>query len=909
MSVKDFFIKSNGTLDDKDIWDVTPWQKDNSSAITKSEVDKQDELSLEDFLDGDEGASAGAALSSQLSQLITQNGIYTAINNLGNAIKNEEPESVRPEKTAKQADDEIGIKLQKIKNSKLKRVKLSSKFGLYNTYMNLLGNASGLFIGSLGKTTATQIADYALSKTRISDYTLGLGTDSIRRIVKAAMDDGRSGGQFSSVDIPYDDIIDLNLANFFTMYSSRPGLTVRSTNNLLQYVAGTDGKLDKFLNAAGNSISKTVSNSGAKIDIGKFGNGNDKSETKLVNLKQINEFANKYTFLMPKVDKQETITSFELPSDDNSIKKGIIPQNFKVIETDEYKKQISRLAKKTDEAFNSDNWEKIGEQNVKREQLEDFEQQRKEYVKDTIIHSNARLNGGVELGSLKEYVKQRYDYLKELFPDLGIHYIENGNNIPTLMRQLNENARSNGGLYIEPFYGVEDEKKGSGIKSFFIPFEFNPDVQENSANAKYTKDELLGRILPLRAYIGSEPGDLTITTKYIALEGDDETINDISSDRTKYWAFDWQHTFKWDLKKIQYLEGLYRSLTLPYIKEAKFVRPPIIRVIPPCKNDGLYLGNESKNGTEFSVVSDLYSYPNYNESEGSKNNFEITRVFDSDENSYNHRVKRYVATSVQISVIDENGWGNNFAFNGVGACVRKGFKVTITLAETTKNFLDTIPSFASYVSNELNETVLSYDLVRGQQQQGVMDYFNIERVITPQDNKISEESIKAAEAQMAVDQVTEDDFDFSVFEEETNNTENSTNNSTNNYSLPFGLSISENNAYASFINAEKIQNKNSQTDAISETKQQRAGKNIDLSSSGQVSNVAETLGISYIENGEIKPGEVALDTQKTNIPSIKEVSSENIKDTVGENKGLSLASDKKIDVTSMSFDTKNIFMK
>jgi len=889
MSVKDFFIKSNSALDDKDIWDVTPWQKDNSSAITKSEVDKQDELSLEDFLDGDEGATAGAALSSQLGQLITQNGIYTAVNNIGNAIKNEEPESVRPEKTAKQADDEIGIKLQKIKNSKLKRVKLSSKFGLYNTYMNLLGNASGLFIGSLGKTTATQIADYALNKTRISDYTLGLGTDSIRRIVKAAMDDGRSGGQFSSVDIPYDDIIDLNLANFFTIYSSRPGLTVRSTNDLLQYVAGTDGKLDKLLNAVGNSISKTASSFGAKVDVGKFGNGNDKSKTTLVNLKQINEFANKYTFLMPKVDKQDnsTITSFELPSDDNSIKKGIIPQNFKVIETDDYKKQISRLAKKTEKAFNSDNWEEIGKLNIKREQLEDLEQQRKDYVKNTIIHSNARLNGGVEVGSLKEYVKQRYDYLKELFPDLGIHYNENGNNIPTLMRQLNEKTRSNGGLYIEPFYGVEDEKEGNGIKSFFIPFEFNPDVQENSASAKYTKDELLGRILPLRAYIGSEPGDLTITTKYIALEGDDETINDISSDRTKYWAFDWQYVFKWDLKKIQYLEGLYRSLTLPYIKEAKFVRPPIIRVIPPCKNDGMYLGNKSENGTEFSVVSDLYSYPNYNESEDSKNNFEITRVFDSDENSYNHRVKRYVATSVQISVIDENSWGNNFAFNGAGACVRKGFKVTITLAETTKNFLDTIPSFASYVSNGLNETVLSYDLERGQQQQGVMDYFNIERVITSQDNKISEESIKAAEAQMAVDQATEDVSGES--EEETNNTEN--------------------NTYTSSVDAEKIQNKNSQADAISETEQQRAEKNIELSSSGQVSNITETLGISYIENGEIKTREVTLGAQKINTPNIKEESPENIEDTVGENKGLSLVSDKKIDVTSMSFDTKNIFMK
>lgn len=851
MAVKDFFIKSNDTLDNKDIWEVTPWQKDNSSAITKSKVDNQDELTLEDFLDGDEGASAGAALSSQLSQLVTQNGIYTAVNNIKTAIKNEEPDSIRPDGTVGQADDGMGIKLRKIKNNKLKRVKLLSKFGLYNTYMNLLGNAAGLFIGSLGKTSATQIADYALSKTRVSDFTLGLGVDSIRRIVKAAKDSGRDRGEFSSVDIPYDDIINLNLANFFTIYSSRPGLTVRSTNSLLQYIAKNGGRLETLKRAGGQAIEQFAGNFGIEIN-SDDGKPDNKTEAPLISLDQVYDFANKYTFLMPKVDEQDdsTIASFKIPSDGNSIKKGIIPQNFKVIEADEYKKQISRLAKKTEKAFNSDNLEER-ELNVKRQQLEDLEQQRKSYVENTIIHSKARINGGVEIGSLKDYIDKRYEYLKELFGDKLNIYKEDsdGNNIPMLMRKIEEDYKSNGGLYIEPFYGVDENV----IQSFFIPFEFNPDIQESSSKSEYTNDKILGRIMPWRSYISSEPSGLTIITKYFALEGDIKIINGeagINADESKYWSDYWQRYYKWDLKKIQYLEGLYRSLNLPYIKDAKFVRPPIIRVIPPCKNSTGYNNEEGKGKNQFSTVSDLYSYPNYNKN--GNDNFEITRIFDK--NEYNSRIKRYVATDIQISPLDENGWGNNFAFNSEGNCVRKGFKVNITLLETTKNFLDTIPSFASYVNKDLNTAILE----SGRKEQDFRNKYNND-VILPQENMIGWRSINAAEelkineqnksannisSSTAPDSTVSTDFDFTDSKPETVNTKDV------------------------------------------ETKQEN--KLIE-------SKLARTVKFEYLKEGKVELSEDIELFNTDHLKKLKKEKPEPAKESVGKNEGLTNTPDENID--------------
>ena len=853
MAVKDFFIKSNDTLDNKDIWEVTPWQKDNSSAITKSKVDNQDELTLEDFLDGDEGASVGAALSNQLSQLVTQNGIYTAVNNIKTAIKNEEPDSIRPDGTVGQADDGMGIKLRKIKNNKLKRVKLSSKFGLYNTYMNLLGNAAGLFIGSLGKTAATQIADYALSKTRVSDFTLGLGVDSIRRIVKAAKDGGRDRGEFSSVDIPYDDIINLNLANFFTIYSSRPGLRVRSTNSLLQYIAKNGGRLETLKRAGGQAIKQFTSNFGIEIN-GDDGKSDNKTDAPLISLDQVYDFANKYTFLMPKVDGQDDLT-IKLPSDDNSIKKGIIPQNFKAIESNEYKKQISRLAKKAQKALNSDgqleDLENLGQQ---RKDLENLEQQRKNYVKNTIIHSKARINGGVEIGSLKDYVDKRYEYLKELFGDKLNVYKEDsdGNNIPMLMRKIEEDYKSNGGLYIEPFYGIDENV----IQSFFIPFEFNPDIQESPSKSEYTNDKILGRIMPWRSYISSEPSGLTIVTKYFALEGDIKIINGeagIDADESKYWSDYWQRYYKWDLKKIQYLEGLYRSLNLPYIKDAKFVRPPIIRVIPPCKNSTGYNNEKGKGKNQFSTVSDLYSYPNYNKN--GDDNFEITRIFDKKE--YNIRIKRYVATDIQISPLDENGWGNNFAFNSEGNCVRKGFKVSITLLETTKNFLDTIPSFASYVNKDLNTAILE----SGRKEQDFRKKYNND-VILPQENMIGWRSINAAE------------------ELKINELNKSANNTS---SFPATAPAPDSNSTAPDSTDSKPETVNTKD---VETKQEN--KLIE-------SKFAQTVKFEYLKEGKI---ELSEDIELFNTDHLKELKKEEpepVKESEEKNEGLTNMPDKNID--------------
>jgi hypothetical protein len=87
---------------------------------------------------------------------------------------------------------------------------------------------------------------------------------------------------------------------------------------------------------------------------------------------------------------------------------------------------------------------------------------------------------------------------------------------------------------------------------------------------------------------------------------------------------------------------------------------------------------------------DLYSYPALNE-----NDLKITLNLDGD--SSVSSLKRYVVTSLQISPLED--YANSFSYFNSGSnqgLKRRGFKVSMSLSEITKNFLDLVPDFRTY---------------------------------------------------------------------------------------------------------------------------------------------------------------------------------------------------------------------
>ena len=113
-------LNKNERVTDKDDMEVTPWQNDNENGLTISEVDKQDEKSLEDWLDDAENTDFDSSIvTNTLSQLVSQNGIYTAINRIKNAVTGgDEKTSHRPGTTVSEEADELGQRLKKLKAGK-----------------------------------------------------------------------------------------------------------------------------------------------------------------------------------------------------------------------------------------------------------------------------------------------------------------------------------------------------------------------------------------------------------------------------------------------------------------------------------------------------------------------------------------------------------------------------------------------------------------------------------------------------------------------------------------------------------------------------------------------------------------------------------------------------------------------
>ena len=265
-----------------------------------------------------------------------------------------------------------------------------------------------------------------------------------------------------------------------------------------------------------------------------------------------------------------------------------------------------------------------------------------------------------------------------------------------------------GCLYVEPFYNTNNFSVSS------IPFQFNPEIKEGAIKANYEEEKILGRITSARYYINTDSDPVTLTTKYICtcdqdfkkIESYNNTINFGKTHLDKNW-----HEY-WTQNELIKIENAYRSLVFPLKDGNYMVRPPVVQI---------YIGNNTENPT----VRNVLTYPltmskDLEESaksihEDNKGNratyfehslsFNETSISEENEESEENKikkskkgyfnVKRYVVTSVSIEDLENtNGWNYNVNTNIPGT--KRGFIVTLSLSETTRNFLDLVPDFKAY---------------------------------------------------------------------------------------------------------------------------------------------------------------------------------------------------------------------
>ena len=257
-----------------------------------------------------------------------------------------------------------------------------------------------------------------------------------------------------------------------------------------------------------------------------------------------------------------------------------------------------------------------------------------------------------------------------------------------------------GCLYIEPFYNTKDFSVDS------IPFQFNPEIEEGAIKANYEEEKILGRITSARYYINTDSDPVTLTTKYICTCDQDfkDDNGNIADSYNKVINFGKTHLDKswhehWTQDELIKIENAYRSLVFPLKDGNYMVRPPVVQI---------YIGNNTENPT----VRNVLTYPlrmSKKLSESAKSIKDDTSYFEHslsfNETSVNKEdgenkkgyfnIKRYIVTSVSIKDLENtNGWNYNVNKNIPGT--KRGFIVTLSLSETTRNFLDLVPDFKAY---------------------------------------------------------------------------------------------------------------------------------------------------------------------------------------------------------------------
>ena len=587
VNLKDFYEADNVG--------ATPWDGKNDFNAIATNVDLQDELLLDDIENSGDLTKLGKATANSIRNLQNNVGAVKGAKSLVNGLKSKkEPEftSNRPGNP-----DNDFTKLAIAKSEKYKNIKMSSKLGTYNSLANLLGTASGMLVGSLGKTATSNILDDMTSK-----FTGGFGIAGIAERLSGALETMPSA----------EEIVALNLANYYNMYSARPGRVITDRYHKYNFITpnGTDN-----IDGSRGSSTKTS-------DLEKIQNITNKISKKInaanrwIDGSKISGFVSK---------KAETI------EDVFDIKKGgsyiISPQRAKHESHLQYNKTNAYLTNVVNAAA------------------------------EKILAENSRLSKDVL-----------------------------------------------GGLYVEPYYNCYNSSndtsiKEDSLKQFLIPFQFNPVINDGGYEAKYQTEELMGRLLQIRSYIGTNSNTITLETKYLITAAEYDYIgninylnttnkgiwfnNNVYEDFNKkeyYSKNNWMNF--WDSQKLYKIENQYRKLVLPFIKSDQgiFVRPPIVRI---------QFGYNNEKNNNLMNVSTLFNYHNTDDC------FEVTKTLDGATSE-----KRYIVTNLQINPIDQNGFDYYVDYskssNSHYLSYRRGFTVNLTLAETTKNFLDTVPNYYNY---------------------------------------------------------------------------------------------------------------------------------------------------------------------------------------------------------------------
>lgn len=208
------------------------------------------------------------------------------------------------------------------------------------------------------------------------------------------------------------------------------------------------------------------------------------------------------------------------------------------------------------------------------------------------------------------------------------------------------------------------------LPRFFIPFEFNPEINENGIGARYQQTEILSRIGNLQSYTGTNSFSLSLTSKYLAVTHEGNSPNSTGNN--------WMSEFT--LKKIQAIEMGYRSLVYPHYPDSeavnqgyKYVKPPLVKII---------IGN---------YIDDTAPYANlltYQHSDVVENRLD-TAI------NYGGKILRtFIVSEVTIKkdlnetpiYLDEN------------KTIRDtfGFEVSLNLMEVAPNYMDSMPDFKNY---------------------------------------------------------------------------------------------------------------------------------------------------------------------------------------------------------------------
>ena len=592
----------------------TPWDGTNDFNAITTNVDMQDEQLLDDLEDASDLSSSGFdAAKGSLKNLISNNigiinGAKSLKNNFNKKEKYLEYTSNRPG-----APDDAFTKLSKAKSEKYKNIKMSSKIGTYNSLYNLIGTASGMFVGSLGKSMISNIVDDMTSK-----FTGGFGL--------AGMIERLSGVTETMPSL--EEIVSLNLINYYNMYTAKPGRIVTDRYHKYNFITpNIDDNLDGNRNKDSNkSLFEYIQKGTELLNSG-------------INYASSWFDGTKISGLVGKLGKKKVSIYdgfFDGSSDNGKDDKGNVKNSFII--------------------------------SLKRTEQE----------KEIVIYDN-----GVE--KIQDYIEQAQDAIKERIKLENIR----GKTVNNLL----------GGLYVEPYFNSlaakldsEGASENGGLECYTIPFQFNPVINDGGYEAKYQVEDLMGRLVQVRSYTGTNPNTITLETKYLATNSEQNKERNNSGE---HWMEEWTPDALFEI------ENKYKKLVLPFIysKHGVFVRPPIVRI-----NFGYNQGDNNKDHVDNSsskeaTISTLFNYGNIDDC------IEITNKIDKFTSE-----KRYIVTNLQINPINADGFDYYINYNVKNnkndetKSFRRGFSVSLTLAETTKNFLDSVPNYYNY-SKSISKTV------------------------------------------------------------------------------------------------------------------------------------------------------------------------------------------------------------